>query len=312
MSWRLDSRDLLRQPIRMPRFALVFARVLARVLALNLILVLALAAGPSIPSCSALAAEKSVSQSSAVSLPKKWLKELQLGLFGWSYGPGLGAFGSGRTPTPSGGVGGPVTVVTQMNLSAPAFGQFRYTLIDLLTWSPFTPSAPNPLLAASNPALGVAGTHFDRNGFSWWARYELEPAVTSASRARREWGTARSVSVATYAFGAGRRWSVVGVAVPWWTILSSGTSNGLYLMPQVIRQVSDSVSLSVFLEAVYLRATGASFWDWTRGVEPNLAVSSQISFKNGYWVRPFLSVFPGGQISWKTAQLGAYFGGQLF
>jgi hypothetical protein len=257
-------------------------------------------------------AEESATSSSTVSLPKKWLKELQLGLFGWTYGPGLGAFGSGRTPTPSGALGGPVTVVTQLNLSAPAFGSFRYTLIDLLTWNPVERTTANPLLNASNPALGIAGTHVDRDGFSWWARYEVEPAVTTTSQARGERGTLRSVQVVTYPLGSERRWSLVGVAVPSWTFLTSGTNNGLYLMPQIVRKVSNAVSWSIFLEAIYSRPPGASFLSWSQAVEPNLAVSPTITFKNGYWFRPFLSVFPGGRIHWETAQLGAYFGGQLF
>jgi hypothetical protein len=278
-------------------------------LALRSVLILALSTS-ALPV--ARAEESATSSSSTISIPKKWLKELQLGLFGWSYGPGLGALGTGQTPTPSGALGGPVTVVTQLNLSAPAFGSFRYTLIDLLTWNPVDRVTTNPLLNASNPALGIAGTHVDRDGFSWWARYEVEPGVTTASQARGEWGTLRSVQVVTYPLGAERRWSLVGVAVPSWTVLSSGSSNGLYLMPQIVRQVSTAVSWSVFLETIYSRAPGTRLSNWSLAVEPNLAVSPTITFKNGYWLRPFVSVFPGGRINWETAQLGAYFGGRLF
>jgi len=256
-------------------------------------------------------ASASTAGQSTAEVKKQWYQDLRVNLFGWSYGPSFGQFGAGRGATSTGALGSPVTIGTQLNLNAPAFGGFRYTAIEALTWSPFNPVPQNALLTPSNPAFGIAGNHIDRSDFSWWARYEIEPAVLSASVQRGEVLTARTVTSLTVNVGPKRQWSFRAVMVPALQVLNSATANSIYLMPGISYIAHDRLSWMLFLETAYSRAAGDSFFDWSKAMEPNLAFGPLYSFKNGYWLQPFLSTYPGGRINADTTFAGIYFGGSV-
>ncbi len=256
-------------------------------------------------------ASASTAGKSTAEAKKQWYQDLRLNLFGWSYGPSFGQFGEGRGATSTGALGSPVTIGTQLNINAPAFGGFLYTAIEALTWSPFNATSQTTLLTPSNPAFGIAGTHIDRTDFSWWARYEIEPAVLSASVQRGEVLTARSVTVLTANLGPKRYWSLRAIVVPAWQVLNSGTTNSVYLMPSVSYIVHDRLSWMLFLEAAYSRAAGDSFLSWSKAMDPNLAFGPVYSFKSGYWMQPFVSTYPGGRINADTTFAGIYFGGRV-
>jgi len=243
---------------------------------------------------------------------KSWRDDLRLGVFGWSYGPALGQFTSGRGATPTGEPGAPVTVGTQFNLSAPAgFGDYRFTAVEALTWSPFERTTGTSLVTAADPAFGMAGTQYEGTSFSWWARYEVAPAITSASREAGQVATLRAIKSLSYKFGPKQRWSVGSFLVPMMTFSSSGSSNFFYIWPSINYASNDRVTWSVFLESAWSRAKGDSFFNWSRAMEPNVAFGPTVSFKSGLWVQPFLNVFPAAQVNMDTAHLGVYFGGRL-
>lgn len=243
---------------------------------------------------------------------KLWYQDLRLGMFGWSYGPSFGQFTSGRGATPSGDLGSPVTVGTQFNLSAPAgFGDYRYTVVDALTWSPFERADGTSIVTAANPAVGVAGTLMETSSFSWWGRYEVSPALTTASQEAGQIATIRAIKALTYKFGPKQRWSIGSFLVPQVTVLQDGTSNSLYIWPSINYAANDKVTWTIFVESSWARAKGDSLLNWTKSMDPNLAFGPTVSFKNGFWLQPFLNVYPGGRVNMDTAHLGMYFGGRL-
>jgi hypothetical protein len=256
-------------------------------------------------------AEANSGQSAQVAR-KRWHEDLRLGLFGWSYGPAFGQFTSGRGATPSGELGSPVTVGTQFNLSAPAgFGDYRYTAVDALTWSPFERETGTSIVSAANPAFGLAGTALETQSFSWWGRYEISPAVTTASQEAGQIATIRAIKSLGYKFGPKQRWSLGAFLVPAVTFLQDGSSNSFYIWPSINYASNDKVTWTIFVESAWSRAKGDSLLNWSKAMDPNLAFGPTVTFNSGYWLQPFLNVYPGGKINTDSAHLGLYFGGRL-
>jgi hypothetical protein len=117
----------------------------------------------------------------------------------------------------------------------------------------------------------------------------------------------------SWTFGPENRWSLQGFLLPTWTLFSqTASSNSLYFMPSLSYRVSDPVTWTLFMETFYTRSSGASFLDWSSGSTPSLAIGPSVTYKSGFNIQPFLSIYPGGRINWDTTQLGVYFGGRLF
>ncbi len=249
---------------------------------------------------------------SSVSTRKLWYQDLRLGFLGWSYGPSFGQFTSGRSATPMGDLGSPVTVGTQFNLSAPAgFGDFRYTAVEALTWNPFDPAQGSSLMNVGNPAFGVAGTHVEGDRASWWARYEISPALNEASRSAGQQFTLRAIKSLGYALGAAKRWKLGAIVVPAWTVARAGSSHSVYAMPSLNYTLTDRLSWGMFVETAYSHAAGTGILDWSKAMDPNLAIGPTYSFKSGYWLQPFVNLYPGGRVNADTTHLGVYFGGRV-
>lgn len=211
-----------------------------------------------------------------------------------------------------GDLGSPVTVGTQFNLNAPAgFGDFRYTAIEALTWNPFDPAQGASWVTAANPAFGLAGTHIEGDRGSWWARYEISPALTEASRNAGQRFTVRAIKSLGYSLGASKRFKLGAFIVPAWTLSGDGSSHSLYAMPSLSYTVTDRLSWGMFVETAYSRAKGTGILDWSEAMDPNLAIGPTYSFKSGYWVQPFVNLYPGGRINADTTHLGVYFGGRV-
>jgi hypothetical protein len=246
-------------------------------------------------------------------LPKHWYQDLRLTTFGWTYGPALGQMNTGRTATPEGQPGSPMVITQQLNLNAPATadGNFRYTFINFVNWSPVARADGAPLASLSNPFIGIAGTHFENKKYSWWGRYEVSPALTEASRKDGQYFTVRAVKVVSYSFGKKNQWKLAPAIVPALTLKEGGTTNSIFLQPVLTYTLNDRVSWSAFSESFFERPQGESLLTWKSGMRPTLAIGPTYTFKNGYWVQPFLNLYTGTAPSADTAHFGAYFGGRI-
>ena len=255
---------------------------------------------------------QSTSAQSVQQAKKLWYQDLRLGMFGWTYGPAFGQFTSGRGATPSGKLGGPVTIATLFNLNAPAgFGDYRYTLVEPLTWSPFVRGSGTPIVTVDNPAVGIAGTLIETSSFSWWGRYEVSPALTTASQEKGQIAMIRAIKALTYKFGPKQRWSVGSFFVPQVTLLQTGTTESLYIWPSLNYAANNKITWSIFVETAWERKQGNDFLNWNNSMTPTLAFAPTVTFKNGLWWQPFLNVYPGGKINMDSAHLGMFFGGRL-
>lgn len=243
---------------------------------------------------------------------RSWQEDLRLGLSAWSYGPALGRLTTGRAATPTGDLGSPVTVGTQLTLSAPSgFGDFRYLAAEELTWNPFDPTEGAALLTNSNPTFGVTGTHHDGDRINWSGQYDLSPAITDATRATGQELILRAVENLAYTLDAGKRWRFGATIIPSWTLTRDGSSQSLYASPSITYTVNDRLNWGVFMETAYSHGIGAGVLDWSRAMEPNLGFGPTYSFRSGYWMQPFVNLYPGARINADTTQLGVFFGGRV-
>ncbi|MFN7684664.1 MAG: hypothetical protein ACK5QT_04545 [Oligoflexia bacterium] len=248
---------------------------------------------------------------------RRWYDDIRLGTFGWAYGPALSQLSTGRASTINGNPGNsPITITQQLNLNAPAHsigksGDFRYTFINFLNWTPVAQPQGTSLLTVDNPWLGFAGTHLDQGSTQWWARYEAAAALTSRSRDAGMLAAVRTVQIFTFTLDRQKKWTFWPVLVPEHRFVRDGSSNSLFLQPNLTYAVNDRLSLGAFIEAFYIRPANSSILNWQSAMDSTLALSPTFRFKNGAFFQPFLNFYTGTAPSINTAHLGFYFGGRI-
>lgn len=238
------------------------------------------------------------------------LKEVQIGVFGWSYGPAFGNF-DGSTPNSQGPQTNSSNATTQLAISAPISEQWRAVVIPSFILEPFSQTASSRLL---NPTVGVQGTVFTNGAFTYWTRFEAALPATDVSYRDGLVVGPQTVQVVSYR-QPDSPWEAQGVVVPGTSFFKNGENNGfLYLSPMVSYHINREWRIAALSEHFFGRERGSNI---SRLIETQpdmigLGVRKTwfIGEEKTLFFQPYVNTFPD-RIAADNAHIAFLFGGRL-
>jgi hypothetical protein len=232
-----------------------------------------------------------------------------VGLFGWTYGNGLGRW-DGRKPKPDGQPGDPIEITNQISITYPTSIGMDFVVVPAFVVRPFLNTTDKAAFDILNPSVGITGTVYSSGGFSWWARFDNTLPLTATSRTDGMLLSPGAVNSFAYRF-ANTGWEVQAVVVPSVTLYSDGDLKSfLYFSPRLNYSVNSALTLFGILEAATetKRATGLT--NFVSAQATNVGAGFKYSFADLY-VQPFINVYPFNRVNDTTTFIGMMFGGKL-
>jgi hypothetical protein len=242
---------------------------------------------------------------------KNIFKDIQIGVFGWSYGPAIGNFDQGTTPNVQGPQQASSNATTQIAISAPVNDQWRAVVIPTFTVEPFAETNRGRL---QNPTLGIQGTVYTNGGFSYWTRFEAAVPASEASYRDGLVAGPQTVQVLSYR-GEGSAWGFQHVVVPGTSFFKNGETSGfLYMSPMISYHINDDWRITLLSE---------HFWGRERGTNVSRLIETQpdmiglgfrktwtLSANQNLFIQPYVNSFPD-RLSVDNAHIAFLFGGRL-
>jgi hypothetical protein len=234
-------------------------------------------------------------------------KVLGIDLWGGSYGQALTRF-DGRTLKEDGSPDAPTAVTTQITVSTPAFGPFRFEVTPTFT---LRPNFAENRFEVQNPSFGLEGTVYDKAGLSVWTRMEFVAPLTGKSRAENLGVSPQILTVLQYKIGRSkfRFQTVISNNINFYDQME--TSAGLYISPRLFYDVSDSFAVVGLFETTEESKRGGPVFALDR-LPSNLGLGFRYTSANGkgLWIQPLFDVMPFGRMD-ATAHLAVTFGGPI-
>lgn len=228
-------------------------------------------------------------------------------LYSWTYSNPFSQW-NGQAATVDGADGGPIQIVNQVTLHAPAFGPFDFELTPQIVIQPMQGERFQLL----DPSAGLEGTLVDQNGFKYWVRIEALMPLTPTSRDEGMILGPQIGHALDYRIPESR-WVVSLSLTPTLRIYDNGdTSLQIYVSPRVAYVLTDSVWLVGLAECIWQSERETSIFRLMKQGEVNLGLGVRYTMNRGegFWLQPFLGFYPRGSLA-SNAHLGLFFGGSL-
>lgn len=228
-------------------------------------------------------------------------------IYSWTYSNPFSQW-NGQAASAEGADGGPIQIVNQVTLHAPAFGPFDFELTPQIVIQPMQGQRFQLL----DPSAGIEGTVFEQNGLTYWVRIETLLPLSPASRDDGMILGPQVGHALDYRFPESR-WMLSLSFTPTVRFYDDGTNSlQIYLSPRVAYVLSDSLWLVGLAEANWQSERGTSVLRLMKQGEVNMGLGVRYALNgvDGFWLQPFLGFYPAGPIA-DNAHLGLFFGGSL-
>ncbi len=241
-------------------------------------------------------------------VPAAPFSRLGLELYSWTYSNPLSNW-NGRAATADGSEGDPVEVWNQLTLSTPLFGSLHLEVTPqfVLRLGPSEDSR----FRLEDPSVGVEGDLIDSEAFTLWARYEVLLPVAAESRESGMLFAPQASQTLEWRIPNTRLRAEL-TFIPVLKFYADGTKLGaVYLSPRVYYSISDSLDVFSILESNFESPEGEHFLQLK--LVDSVSVGAGVRYQSGqegFWVQPFLNVYPSGRMA-SNAHLGVFFGGPL-
>lgn len=244
--------------------------------------------------------------------PKSFgIRDIQLNVFSWGYGPSV------QNPTGNSvAINGQDTRDAgnwvQLNLTAPAFGDWRLSVIPGFISIPNRQEDPVQLM---NPTVGLQGVAYKTDSFTYFTRGEVAlPASEGSINDGLQLGP-QLLTVLNYR-PVGSNFSVQQVILPGVSFFNNGdTSAFLYLSPMVSYHVSETLQLAVLSEHFLGRRRGEPLSVFGRTDPDFLGFGFRKIFNftstQNLFIHPYINVYPG-RLALDNTHIALLFGGRFF
>jgi hypothetical protein len=244
-------------------------------------------------------------------LPKRFLEDIRLNVFSWSYGPGL-ANPTRNQPNLNGEPTLEAGSWTLMNVNGPAFGDWRVAVIPGFVTSATRENEPFRLMDST---IGLARVVAETPDWSYFVRAEAILMTSERSQElNREYG-AQILNVFSYR-PVGSSVGFDQIAVPVYRVYSDGKVDSLlYLNPMLSFHTSDTFRWVALSEHFLGVAKGKNPSDLKR-TDPDLfgvGFRKTWNFADGrnFFLQPYLNLYTQ-KFDADNFHLALWFGGRLF
>ena len=255
----------------------------------------------------AVAQPQNASTAKGGSALSRLMQDFKVGSFGWSYGPSVTGFNSGRIPQMDGRPAGQSGIWTQLTPRVPAFGGFEFVVVPTFLVQPFDSLRPFQML---NPTVGLTGMLYTGPAFSWWTRAEVVVPVTDVSRRDGLLPSPQMVNVFSYR-ELGSPWDARVVFLPFENLFSDGSrSGGLYLSPLLFYHVNSNLAGVALGEIFTSRPKNAALSAMGQFQPSYAGLGFRYTWNSGRFIQPYLNSFADRPTLQNTG-IAVIFGGPI-